>query len=170
MAVPADRDQLLRAIDRTFDALYKDLLAVPPDRTGEPVMDGHAKGTRMSVSDLVSYLIGWNELVLKWLARDAAGLPVDFPETGFKWNELGRLAGKFYDDTRGTAYPDLLARLRKARDGIVVEIAARDNPTLYGRPWCGKWTMGRMVQFNSSSPYDNARRRLRRFLASLSRP
>ena len=36
-----------------------------------------------------------NELVLKWLERDADGEPIDFSETGFKWNELGRLAQKF---------------------------------------------------------------------------
>lgn len=54
-------------------------------------------------ANLVAYLVGWNELVLKWLERDAAGLPIDFPETGYKWNELGRLAGRFYQDYEGLA-------------------------------------------------------------------
>jgi len=40
-------------------------------------MDGHAKGTMMSVRDLVSYLLGWNALVVKWITSEAKGLPVD---------------------------------------------------------------------------------------------
>ncbi len=50
----------------------------------------------MSPADLVAYLIEWNNLVLKWLDRDDRGEPVDFPGAGFKWNELGLLAQKFY--------------------------------------------------------------------------
>jgi hypothetical protein len=33
---------------------------------------------------------------------------------------------------------------------------------LYGRGWYETWTMGRMIQFNTSSPYANARGRLRK--------
>ncbi|WP_341476959.1 ClbS/DfsB family four-helix bundle protein [Sphingomonas oleivorans] len=29
--------------------------------------------------------------------------------------------------------------------------------------WYGKWTMERMIQFNTSSPYDNAGGRLRKW-------
>ncbi|EPE9290931.1 ClbS/DfsB family four-helix bundle protein, partial [Escherichia coli] len=34
---------------------------------------------------------------------------------------------------------------------------------LYGRPWYTKWTMGRMISFNTSSPYANANGRLRKW-------
>jgi hypothetical protein len=114
----------------------------------------------------VAYLIGWNQLVLKWLERDAAGLPVDFPETGFKWNELGRLAGKFYADYEGIPYPQLLERLKTAKEEIVHAVEFRDDAELYGCAWYGKWTMGRMIQFNTSSPYANAHARLRKWRAA----
>ncbi|MFE3838233.1 ClbS/DfsB family four-helix bundle protein [Pseudogemmobacter sonorensis] len=32
------------------------------------------------------------------------------------------------------------------------------------QPWYGKWTKGRMIQFNSTSPYANARGRIRKWL------
>lgn len=35
--------------------------------------------------------------------------------------------------------------------------------TLYGAPWYEKYTLGRMIQFNTSSPYANARARLRKW-------
>ena len=42
-------------------------------RDRDKSMDGHAQGTEMSVRDLVSYLLGWNALVVKWIASDAKG-------------------------------------------------------------------------------------------------
>jgi hypothetical protein len=129
-------------------------------------MEGHAKDTRMSPFDLVAYLTGWNELVLKWLARDDAGAPIDFPETGFKWNELGRLAGKFYRDYEGLPYPHLLDRLQTAKQAILAAVERKNDAALYGRSWYEKWPMGRMIQFNTASPYANARGRLRKWLKS----
>ncbi len=38
----------------------------------------------MSVRNMVSYLLGWNDLVLKWIENDTKGKLIDFPETGFK--------------------------------------------------------------------------------------
>lgn len=161
MAVPQDKDELLAAIRLEFGKLMKVVAEVPPALTHDRSMEGHARGTTMSPFDLLAYLTGWNELVLKWLDRDAAGAPIDFPETGFKWNELGRLAGKFYADYEGMAYPQLVERLHAANGRIVAFLERTDDETLYGRSWYEKWTMGRMIQFNTSSPYANARARLR---------
>lgn len=164
MAVPQDKDELLAAIETEFRKLNRTLEEVPPALVHERTMEGHAKGTQMSPFDLVAYLTGWNELVLKWLERDAAGAAIDFPETGFKWNELGRLAGKFYGDYADIPYPQLVERLHAAKARIVAAIGRTEDAALYGRPWYGKWTMGRMIQFNTSSPYANARGRLRAWL------
>ncbi|MCJ8053283.1 ClbS/DfsB family four-helix bundle protein [Shinella curvata] len=166
MAVPQNKDELLAAIALESGKLLKALDDVAPDRVQMRTMEGHAKGTLMSPCDLVAYLTGWNELVLKWLERDAAGEPIDFPETGFQWNELGKLAQKFYRDYADVPYPALVARLEAAKGRIVEAIGRHDDAALYGRPWYGKWTMGRMIQFNTSSPYANARGRLRKWLKS----
>ena len=166
MAVPQDKDELLAAIETEFAKLRKTLDDVPADLVQMRTMEGHARDTVMSPFDLVAYLTGWNELVLKWLERDAAGAPIDFPETGFKWNELGRLARKFYRDYADLPYPELLARLDTAKARIVEAIGEKGNAALYERPWYEKWTMGRMIQFNTSSPYANARGRLRKWLKS----
>lgn len=164
MAVPTNKDELLKAINRNFDKLIIELRGVPLSAADEYSLEGHAKGTQMSVANLTAYLVGWNELVLKWLDRDAAGEPADFPETGFKWNELGRLAHKFYRDYESIPFSQLIERLVVAKDRIVSLIKAHSNDELYGRPWYEQWTMGRMIQFNTASPYANAHGRLRRWL------
>lgn len=78
MSVPQTKAELLLAIDKSFSKLISYLNAIPPEMTSDNSMDGHAKGTKISVHDLVSYLLGWNALVVKWITFDAKGLPVDF--------------------------------------------------------------------------------------------
>lgn len=164
MAVPTSKAELLTSIKTTFDKLMSDLSRVPQDRARESTMSGHAKGTLMSPADLVAYLIGWNELVLKWLDHDDRGESVDYPETGFRWNQLGLLAQKFYADHNALEWQALLARLENAKSALVTTITDRSDDELYGSAWYGKWTKGRMIQFNTSSPYANARTRLRAWL------
>lgn len=141
-----------------------DLSNVPLDGARERTLDGHMAGTSMSPADLVSYLVGWNELVLKWLDQDDRGAMVDFPDAGFQWNQLGHLAQRFYRDYEALDYPQLLARLTIAKSRLVETISSRADDELYGSPWYGKWTKGRMIQFNTSSPYANARGRIRTWI------
>lgn len=164
MAAPTSKAELLGAISTTFNRLMSDLAEVPPDRAREATMNGHVDGSAMSPADLVAYLIGWNELVLKWLDRDDRDEPVEYPEAGFKWNQLGLLAQKFYADHNALEWHELLARLAEAKTRLAATITARSDDELYGSAWYGKWTKGRMIQFNTSSPYANARSRIRAWL------
>lgn len=164
MAVPANKQELLAAIETNYARLVLDLSRVAPEQSALKTMEGHAKGTLMSVHDLVAYLVGWNELVIKWCARRDQGLSVDFPETGFKWNELGKLATKFYRDYEDVPFSELLSRFEAAKNALVALITARTDAELYGVAWYEKYTLGRMIQFNTSSPYANARGRLRKWL------
>lgn len=163
MAVPQNKQELLDAIRTTYQKLAVDLASVSPERAREATLEGHAQGTQMSVSDLVAYLIGWNLLVLKWCDGKAKGVPVDFPETGYKWNELGHLAQKFYADRAGVAYADLLLQFADLYARIVALVEQETDASLYGAPWYEKHTQGRMIQFNTSSPYANAWGRLRKW-------
>ncbi|MGL6020992.1 MAG: ClbS/DfsB family four-helix bundle protein, partial [Gibbsiella quercinecans] len=43
---------------------------------------------------------------------------------------------------------------------IIALIDGFSDEALYGQPWYGKWTRGRMIQFNTASPYKNASGRL----------
>ena len=163
MAVPQTRQELLDAVRASYDKLVLDLAGIPSGRAADATLEGHVRGTRMSVANLLAYLIGWNLLVLKWCDARAAGLPVDFPDTGFKWNELGRLAQKFYADHAGVDYPTLLRRFAQVHERIVALIAAGTDASLYGAPWYDKYTLGRMIQLNTASPYANARLRVRKW-------
>lgn len=161
MAVPESKDELIKAINSNFELLDKKLGAIIPQFAFEPLMEGHAKGSTISIAQLISYLIGWGELVLHWHEQEVKGETIVFPERGYKWNELGHLAQKFYRDHENiTEYEKLLALLQENKQKILTLIKHFSNDELYGKPWYKQWTRGRMIQFNTASPYKNASGRL----------
>lgn len=162
--VPQSKHELLQEIDTHYQRLMDDVARVNPDKADECSLEGHAKGTMMSVNDLLAYLIGWGELVLKWHRLKDAGEAVDFPEIGYKWNQLGLLAQKFYADYDGLDFVARQQRLDDTVSKLVALINSKSDDQLYHQPWYNDWTMGRMIQFNTSSPYKNARTRLRQWL------
>ena len=167
MPVPSSRLERRDAITSEFARLDADLDRVPPASVRGPVLPGHVKGTAMSPADLVAYLVGWNEQVLTWHERRAAGLPDEFPAPGHSWGDLGSLARQFSREHEDDSWEHLRARLTVAKDRILTLVDARTDAELYGSPWYRTWTMGRMISLNTSSPYRNARARIRRWLRTL---
>jgi hypothetical protein len=163
VSVPKNKDELIKAISENYNKLKRELLSIPLDLVNQKSMPGHKMNTKMSINNLVSYLLGWGNLVLKWHSRMDKGNAVDFPETGYQWNELGDLAQKFYSDYAKYNYQSLLAKLDKNVQKINTLVALKSDKQLYGAPWYRNATMGRMIQLNTASPYRNAYVRIRKW-------
>ncbi|MDN5098344.1 ClbS/DfsB family four-helix bundle protein [Aliarcobacter butzleri] len=163
MAVPVNKEELILAINTNYKKLKKELENIPIELTTLKDLEGHSKGTLMSINNLLSYLLGWQELVLKWNIKKQNKEEVDFPETGYKWNQLGKLAQKFYDDYKNDDFNTLIFKLDKKVEEILKLIENKSNKELYEVSWYEKWTLGRMIQFNTSSPYANAKARIRKW-------
>ena len=103
------------------------------------------------------------KLVLKWHSLKSQGLNVDFPETGYKWNQLGLLAQSFQKEYQGWDFSSLQREFATTTQDILLLVGRLDVQALYGVPWYDKWTFGRMIQFNTSSPMKNVRTKVRRF-------
>jgi len=121
----------------------------------------------MSINDLVAYLIGWGQLVLKWNQLHDSQAPITFPEEGYKWNKLGKLAQKFYNDYNELSLPERLTLLDNTVNTILALIEQKSNTELYEQGWYNQYTLGRMIQLNTASPYKNASIRIRQWKASL---
>ena len=162
-SVPQNKDELLSAIQTIYNKLYQDYATIPEEITRELSIEGNVKDTLISVSDTLAYLIGWGKLIQKWHSRKSQGLAVDFPETGYKWNELGQLAQSFHKQYHDWGYKDLLTEFESTISDIVALISSLDNRNLYEVPWYEKWTLGRLIQLNTSSPMKNMRTKVRKF-------
>lgn len=161
MAIPESKKELLDEIEKSYSKLRRELESVSENDLGK-MMEGHVKNTEITILNLVSYLIGWWELVLKWNKKDSENLEY-LPEHGYKWNELWKLAEKFYKDYASYSYQDLIEVLDTTVEKITQCIQGFHNDELYKSVWYKKYSRGRMIQFNTSSPYKNAYSRIRKW-------
>ncbi|WP_020413751.1 ClbS/DfsB family four-helix bundle protein [Microbulbifer sp. SSSA007] len=162
-SIPNNKEELHQAIRTTFDKLLTDYSEIPEEYSRQIGVEGNIKNTEISVCDTLSYLIGWGKLVLKWYDLTSRGLKVDFPETGYQWNELGRLAHHFHRQYRDWSYKNLLSEFQLTTEQILQLIESLSNDELYARSWYKNYTLGRMIQFNTSSPMKNIRTKVRKF-------
>jgi hypothetical protein len=163
MAIPKSKSELQKAIADNYDKLTAELMSIPFEKTNKKELEGHAKNTMMSINNLLAYLIGWGLLVLKWNDKHSKGLKIDFPETNFNWNELGILAQKFYKDHENDDFFTLKTKLDQTTVEILKLVEHKTNQELYETPWYEKWTLGKMIQLNTSSPFKNATIRIRKW-------
>jgi hypothetical protein len=166
MAIPSNKEELIIAIQNDYKKLEAELASIPTNLSFQKELEAHTKGQLMSIHDLVAYLLGWGQLVIKWNERKSANLPVDFPETGYKWNQLGQLAQKFYDDYKELDFASLQSLLNSTVKQILDFVKNKSNHELYEVPWYETYTLGRMIQLNTSKPYKNAHARIRKWKKS----
>ena len=162
-SVPKNKEELQKSISVAFKKILADYSTIPPKISREIGVIGNVKGTEISVSDTISYLIGWGKLVLKWYDLKSKNQPVDFPETGYKWNELGQLAQHFHSEYHDWSYDKLIKEFTATTDRILILVESLDNQKLYDETWFEKYTLGKMIQFNTSSPMVNMRSKVRKF-------
>jgi hypothetical protein len=162
-SVPKNKEELQKSISVAFEKILADYSTIPSQKSREIGVIGNMKGTEVSVSDTISYLIGWGKLVLKWYDLRSKNQPVDFPETGYKWNELGQLAQHFHSEYQDWSYEKLIKEFTTTTDRILILVESLDNIKLYGETWFEKYTLGKMIQFNTSSPMVNMRAKVRTF-------
>ncbi len=166
MAIPKNKEELQNAIEETYKKLTFELDDIPANLAQKKDLEGHAKNSLMSINNLLAYLVGWGQLVLKWNTMKSKGLAVDFPETGYKWNELGRLAQKFYSDYERDDLNSLKLKLDVTTKEILQLIQNKTNKQLYQENWYDTWPLGRLIQLNTSSPFKNATARIRKWKKS----
>lgn len=164
MAIPQNKTELIEAIAISYAKLLKDLKMVSSEKAYDKELLGHKRGTKMSVADLVAYLIGWADLVLEWNEAFSQNKNPTLPHASYKWNELGDLALHFYDYYYDPDFTRLLKAFDLRVENILTMIREDENEDLYSIFWYKNYTKGRMISLNTSSPYKNARSRVRKYL------
>lgn len=162
-SIPTNKTELQKSINLAFNKILADYSTIPVEIARKVGVIGNIKGTKISVCDTLSYLIGWGKLVLKWHNLKSNNQPVNFPETGYKWNELGKLAQYFHAEYSNWSFENLIEEFKITITNILVLIESLDNQKLYGETWYEKYTLGKMIQFNTSSPMNNMRTKVRKF-------
>lgn len=66
MAIPKNKEELLTAILDNYKKLTTEISGIPIEQSTKKELAGHSKNTLVSINNIVAYLRGWGQLVLKW--------------------------------------------------------------------------------------------------------
>lgn len=70
LTIPKTKEELIKEIIDNYTKLTTELSTIPKDCTTNKELEGHSKNTLISINNLIAYLVGWGQLVLKWNNRD----------------------------------------------------------------------------------------------------
>ena len=169
-SVAQNKQELIEVITKTYEKLRKEFDDIPKSMVLDVSMEGQIKNTQMSIHNLLSYLVGWAELMIKWnkIYTEEHRIP-DLPDTGYNMSDWWKLAERFYKKYRDYEYEELLQKFDTEISEILKMLESKTNQELYWKNWyvtksSGKWyTFGRLVALNTSSPYKNTYMRIRKW-------
>lgn len=169
-SIAKNKAELIKIIQTTYQKLRPEFADLPKAAIRELSMEGQIKGTKMSIHNLLSYLVGWGNLMLKWnrIYTNENRIP-DLPDTGYNMNDWGKLAQRFYQDYAAEDFEKLLKHYDQVVAKILTMLEKIDDQELYGVDWyvtkssAKGYSFGRMIQLNTASPYKNAYSRIRKW-------
>ncbi|WP_404319458.1 ClbS/DfsB family four-helix bundle protein [Malaciobacter canalis] len=167
MAIPQNKLELIKEINNSFLKLHNDYGTLTKEQVLIEEIEGNIKNTKISVKDTLSYLIGWLELVNIWIDNKDEIVTLTLPHQNYKWNELGLLAKSFYKKFENEDFISLLKKHKELNKSILEKLAHLTNEELYEKTWYKNYPLGRMIQFNTSSPNKNVRTKIKRFIKNV---
>jgi hypothetical protein len=120
-------------------------------------------------SEIISYQLGWLDLVMGWDKDEKEGRPFLMPSPDYKWNQLGGLYQSFYDRYTAVSLPELRDLFRRAEQQWLDWISTLTEEELFTqgiRKWTGSkenWPMARWIHINSAAPFKTFRSKIRKW-------
>lgn len=121
-------------------------------------------GDGVSPKDIVGHRAHWITLFQGWYQEGQAGNPVDFPASGYKWNELKRYNADLRKQQSMMSWDDAISLLDARHGELLTFIEGLSQDDLYGHPMKGgrnDWTTGRWAEAAGPSHYRSAAKYLR---------
>lgn len=120
-------------------------------------------------SEMLSYQLGWTDLLLSWEKRELAGEDVQTPSPDYKWNNLGGLYRDFYEKFGCYSLSEQSAMLEENTNRICEWIADLSHDELFvpeQRKWAttnAKWPVYKWIHINTVAPFTNFRTKIRKW-------
>ena len=118
---------------------------------------------------MLSYQLGWLNLLLSWDRNEVAGIEVETLAPGYKWNNLGGLYQSFYKKYGQQSLQDQLAALDLLVKELWTWIETLSQSELFDagvRRWATtktQWPLWKWIHINSVAPFTNFRPKIRKW-------
>ena len=161
MPIPRTRQELVSALESSFDKLTEELAKVPSDSAGTICVDD------WTIRDLIAVRHWWSQAVLGWIIAGKQGSVPDLPATGYRWNQTPALNAEIILRSADRTLDCLILDLSHTYEELSNCLAGLSDVELLeiGQfEWAGKHPICRWVSINTVRQYTTARSLIRRCL------
>ena len=160
MPKPATKQALIEAAQTERAALEKLLASLIPEQLTQPNTVGE-----WSAKDVLSHLIEWEQMVIKWYETGVKGKDPAVPSEEYNWAQLPQLNQVIYLKHREKSLADVLKTFKSSYTKIMEVIEGIPEKELFTRgiyPWTRKNTLAAYFVSGTSSHYRWARTVIRK--------
>jgi hypothetical protein len=140
------------------------------DDLEETDKDNAASGVDRTPAQMIAYQLGWMALIRGWDADELAGGIPEMPAPGLKWNTLGKLYQRFYDEYDACSLAELAAMFKTAVDELCAWIDSFSDRELFepgGRKRASStpsnWPIWKWAHINTVAPFKSFRGKIRKW-------
>ena len=160
MPRPANKKDLLSAIDKERGALETTLKILTPGQMAEP-------GTlsEWSAKDFLMHLVEWEQMLLGWYRAGLRGEKPAVPAPGYKWSQMPQLNQAIFEKHRNLPLSEVIKQFDISFKEILGVIQGLSDEELFtaGRyAWANKNTLGTYFVSATSSHYLWANKEIRK--------
>lgn len=160
-----NKEELIIEIQKTSDLFISEF-----NNIGEDQKDKLIEGVDRTPSQMISYQLGWLNLLMTWDKDELSGKEVITPDPNYKWNELGRLYQKFYTEYENYSLSELKNQYIVSINNFIRWVDSFSENEIFEqdtRKWASstpsKWSIWKWVHINSVSPFKSFRTKIRKW-------
>jgi len=176
MARPTSKNDLIKSSNEQYDKLISLLNSFSDEELNLPFSfdldkekGAHWKRDK-NIHDVLIHLNEWHNLLLDWVISNQAGQEKQFLKEGYNWRTYGEMNEKFTKDNQNSSYEDALSKLVESHQKVMALLNNFSNEELFEKEafsWVGGSTLGSYFVSTTSSHYEWASKKIRKFKKSL---
>ena len=152
-----------------LDSMSKKELEGVFDFNVESEKEAHWKRDK-NIRDVLIHLLEWQNLLLNWVTSNQKGIKKQFLEEGYNWKTYGAMNVGFWEKHQDTPYEVSLNSLKESHAQVITLVETFSNEELFSKgvfDWVGGSTLGSYFVSVTSSHYDWAMKKIRKYKKSL---
>jgi len=172
MARPINKEMLFEASSEQFLKLWNLIDSMTEEqKLGEICLEGkEAHWARdKNVRDILIHLYEWHQLLLKWVSSNMEDVSVPFLPAQYTWKTYGDMNVEFWTKHQDTSYENAVTTVKESHIKVM-ELAERfSSEELFAKgifPWVGGSTLGSYFVSATSSHYDWAIKKIKKYVKS----
>ncbi|EOH90127.1 ClbS/DfsB family four-helix bundle protein [Enterococcus pallens] len=176
MARPKTKIDLIQTGNESFTKFIDLLDSIPTSQvTAAFTFDtANEKGAHWerdkNLRDVLVHLYEWHQLIINWVNSNLEGEKKTFLKEGYNWKTYEAMNDEFWEKHQDTSYEEALSLLKDSHVSVIKLAEQFSTDELFSKgvfAWVGGSTLGSYFVSNTSSHYEWALKKTRKFKKSL---